>query len=167
MRVQKTRKRQRQREHVKQNLRENRQRNIEYYTQTEETEEVDIFKNSIALEHKQEERRLVNPNNKNKNLKEASHEDMLIFGSKKVATSNPVRKNSTVNNKSVELDILNDPKKLDDFKKFQEYLKLKEQTDKIIVNKEVRVKEVIKEKEEVKEEEEENSYEFEYEDHDL
>ncbi len=164
MRVQKTRKRQRQREHVKQNLREHKQRNIEFYTQTEESVQDNIFKNSIALEHKHDERLPVNDVNKNKTLKEASHEDMLIFGSKKVGTFNHVRKNSaTVNNKSVDLDILNDPKKLDEFKKFQEYLKLKEKTDKIMANKEVKVKEIVKEKEE----EEENSYDFEYEEEDL
>jgi len=164
MRVQKTRKRQRQREHVKQNLREHKQRNMEFYNGVEQINYVDEDDKPRHVVDSHLERRQTEEVRKPRHVVESSHEDMLIFGSKKVAATNPVVKKTTISNKnkSAELDILNDPKKLDEFKKFQEYLKMKEQTAKEeeIKVREVKIKEVIKEEEK----EEENNYEFEYED---
>lgn len=99
MRVQKTRKRQRQREHVKQHLREDRHKNIEYYREHEEVKEV--------------------KENTDKPLRQRNDS---------ITHVKPTPKRTIVTPPSNEIvDLFNDPKKLDEFKKFQEYLKMKEE----------------------------------------
>ena len=102
MRVQKTRKRQRQREHVKQHLREDRHKNIEYYRGHEEVKEVKEVKE-----------------NTDKPLRQRNDS---------ITHVKPTPKRTIVTPPSNEIvDLFNDPKKLDEFKKFQEYLKMKEE----------------------------------------
>jgi hypothetical protein len=139
MRVQKTRKRQRQREHVKQNLREDRNRNFEFYRSNQEhKEEKD---NKEHKEHREEHHRPLKQKN----------ESMLLFDSASKSTHK--RKVSSISPEVV--DVLNDPKKLEEFKKFQEYLKM--------TNEPKEIKKVIEydyeeEEEELEEEDEEGVY---------
>ncbi len=119
MRVQKTRKRQRQREHVKQNLREDRNRNIEFYRSQQEHKE--NKENKENREHREEHHRPLKQKN----------ESMLLFDSPSKSThkrnvssvSSSVHPSPPIFSPEV-ADVLNDPKKMEDFKKFQEYLKM-------------------------------------------
>lgn len=126
MRVQKTRKRQRQREHVKQHLREDRHKNIEYYRENEEVKEVKEIKEVKEVKEVKE--------NMDKPLRQRNDS---------ITHVKPTPKRTIVTPPSNEIvDLFNDPKKLDEFKKFQEYLKMKEENTSRLVETKQEIKKI-------------------------